>query len=235
MRRSTMSLLTRPTNWLSIVWVEGTRLAGHAISFNIKGRRLWYVCSMQWIFRASEWTTTNSDDLLQLDAGMHPAKEGFSALPFFDEFDLSTVDILLISQYVGYTSPSPQNSFRRKDTACGCKRVCWVLVRGDNCCEIAQAVVSGGMLYPRYTSPMFLHVHQKGNNKLFRPCVMSPMLPVFFCISPGSSPGHGIRYTFKLQQEANRINIWYSTVSTLTTRLPFPTSSASPTSKDVFS
>jgi hypothetical protein len=33
---------------------------------------------------------------------MHPAKEGFSALPFFDEFDLSTVDILLISQYVGH-------------------------------------------------------------------------------------------------------------------------------------
>lgn len=31
---------------------------------------------------------------------MHPAKEGFAALPFFDEFDLSTVDILLISQYV---------------------------------------------------------------------------------------------------------------------------------------
>jgi hypothetical protein len=38
--------------------------------------------------------------LIQLDAGMHPAKEGFSALPFFDEFDLSTVDVLLISQYV---------------------------------------------------------------------------------------------------------------------------------------
>lgn len=31
---------------------------------------------------------------------MHPAKEGFASLPFFDEFDLSTVDILLISQYV---------------------------------------------------------------------------------------------------------------------------------------
>lgn len=31
---------------------------------------------------------------------MHPAKEGFSALPFFDEFDLSTVDVLLVSQYV---------------------------------------------------------------------------------------------------------------------------------------
>ena len=38
---------------------------------------------------------------------MHPAKEGFSALPFFDEFDLSTVDILLISQYVGFDPPFP--------------------------------------------------------------------------------------------------------------------------------
>lgn len=37
---------------------------------------------------------------------MHPAKEGFSALPFFDEFDLSTVDILLISQYVEFPCPS---------------------------------------------------------------------------------------------------------------------------------
>jgi hypothetical protein len=36
---------------------------------------------------------------------MHPAKEGFSALPFFDEFDLSTVDILLISQYVEFPCP----------------------------------------------------------------------------------------------------------------------------------
>ena len=35
---------------------------------------------------------------------MHPAKEGFAALPFFDDFDLSTVDILLISQYVEYFS-----------------------------------------------------------------------------------------------------------------------------------
>lgn len=31
---------------------------------------------------------------------MHPAYDGLAALPFFDEFDLSTVDILLISQYV---------------------------------------------------------------------------------------------------------------------------------------
>ncbi|KAI9660641.1 MAG: endoribonuclease ysh1 [Bathelium mastoideum] len=34
---------------------------------------------------------------VMLDAGMHPAHEGISALPFYDDFDLSTVDVLLIS------------------------------------------------------------------------------------------------------------------------------------------
>jgi hypothetical protein len=34
----------------------------------------------------------------QLDAGMHPAFDGLAALPFYDDFDLSTVDVLLISQ-----------------------------------------------------------------------------------------------------------------------------------------
>lgn len=29
---------------------------------------------------------------------MHPAYDGLSAMPFYDEFDLSTVDVLLISQ-----------------------------------------------------------------------------------------------------------------------------------------
>jgi cleavage and polyadenylation specificity factor subunit 3 len=29
---------------------------------------------------------------------MHPGYEGLNALPYYDEFDLSTVDILLISQ-----------------------------------------------------------------------------------------------------------------------------------------
>ena len=37
---------------------------------------------------------------VMLDAGMHPAYEGLASLPYFDEFDLSTVDVLLISQYV---------------------------------------------------------------------------------------------------------------------------------------
>ncbi|KAL9623000.1 MAG: hypothetical protein Q9160_002718 [Pyrenula sp. 1 TL-2023] len=36
---------------------------------------------------------------VMLDAGMHTGKDGFAALPFFDEFDLSTVDILLISHF----------------------------------------------------------------------------------------------------------------------------------------
>ena len=31
---------------------------------------------------------------------MHPAYRGLAALPYYDEFDLSTVDVLLISQYV---------------------------------------------------------------------------------------------------------------------------------------
>lgn len=35
---------------------------------------------------------------VMLDAGIHPAYNGLAALPFYDEFDLSTVDILLITQ-----------------------------------------------------------------------------------------------------------------------------------------
>jgi hypothetical protein len=31
---------------------------------------------------------------------MHTGREGMSAMPYFDDFDLSSVDILLISQYV---------------------------------------------------------------------------------------------------------------------------------------
>ncbi|KAG4305104.1 hypothetical protein PORY_001274 [Pneumocystis oryctolagi] len=36
---------------------------------------------------------------VMLDAGVHPAYNGIAALPFYDEIDLSTVDILLISQF----------------------------------------------------------------------------------------------------------------------------------------
>ncbi|EFQ31650.1 metallo-beta-lactamase superfamily protein [Colletotrichum graminicola] len=36
---------------------------------------------------------------VMLDAGQHPAYDGLAALPFFDDFDLSTVDVLLISHF----------------------------------------------------------------------------------------------------------------------------------------
>ncbi|CEP21866.1 Endoribonuclease ysh1; AltName: Full=mRNA 3'-end-processing protein ysh1 [Cyberlindnera jadinii] len=36
---------------------------------------------------------------IMLDAGVHPAFSGIAALPFYDEFDLATVDILLISHF----------------------------------------------------------------------------------------------------------------------------------------
>lgn len=40
--------------------------------------------------------------LRQLDAGMYSGRDGIAALPYFDEFDLSTIDVLLISQYVPF-------------------------------------------------------------------------------------------------------------------------------------
>lgn len=35
-----------------------------------------------------------------LDAGVHPAHSGMASLPFVDELDWSTVDAILITQYV---------------------------------------------------------------------------------------------------------------------------------------
>lgn len=37
---------------------------------------------------------------------MHTGREGMAAMPYFDDFDLGTVDILLISQYVPLPSSS---------------------------------------------------------------------------------------------------------------------------------
>ncbi|ODV89895.1 hypothetical protein CANCADRAFT_97122 [Tortispora caseinolytica NRRL Y-17796] len=36
---------------------------------------------------------------IMLDAGVHPAHTGLACLPFYDEFDMSTIDILLISHF----------------------------------------------------------------------------------------------------------------------------------------
>lgn len=33
---------------------------------------------------------------------MYSGRDGIAALPYFDEFDLSTIDVLLISQYVPF-------------------------------------------------------------------------------------------------------------------------------------
>ncbi|CDK24139.1 unnamed protein product [Kuraishia capsulata CBS 1993] len=39
------------------------------------------------------------DKTIMLDAGVHPAYNGLESLPFYDEFDLSKVDILLITHF----------------------------------------------------------------------------------------------------------------------------------------
>ena len=54
----------------------------------------------------------------KLDAGAHPAFHGLASLPYFDEFDLSTVDILLISQYVIVLSLSRGPRLSRADEVC---------------------------------------------------------------------------------------------------------------------
>lgn len=95
---------------------------------------------------------TNAD---QLDAGMHPAKDGFSSLPFFDEFDLSTVDILLISQYVGsisplQTFPPPQLSLRL------CRMISRVPLGDAQCATASEIATTGGLFYlaiPAYPAP----------------------------------------------------------------------------------
>ena len=43
---------------------------------------------------------------LQLDCGLHPAHSGLSALPFFDMIDPSSIDLLLITQYVSHCAVS---------------------------------------------------------------------------------------------------------------------------------
>lgn len=38
--------------------------------------------------------------LQQFDCGIHPAYSGMAALPYFDEIDPGTIDVLLVTQYV---------------------------------------------------------------------------------------------------------------------------------------
>ncbi|KAF5584889.1 endoribonuclease YSH1 [Fusarium pseudocircinatum] len=55
---------------------------------------------------------------VMLDAGQHPAYDGLAALPFYDDFDLSTVDVLLISQTASYCAvlSRPVSCSRDDDT-----------------------------------------------------------------------------------------------------------------------
>ena len=63
------------------------------ISFSTRARRLWYEINLELLFVHLLICVT-----IQLDAGQHAGYEGLASLPFYDDFDLSTVDILLISQ-----------------------------------------------------------------------------------------------------------------------------------------
>ena len=69
--------------------------AGHVTSYSTRARLSWYAFWQS--YPLYHWYVTDQT-VLQLDAGQHPARDGLAALPYFDEFDLSTIDILLISQ-----------------------------------------------------------------------------------------------------------------------------------------
>lgn len=108
---------------------------------------------------------------------MHPAKEGFSALPFFDEFDLSTVDILLISQYVGHFPPllSLLWSTKRQRLLPLSERACWVR---DRYRTVSRISISGGAFRFGDTGPMFLNVYQK--HLIQSRCILPPY--VLYCL-----------------------------------------------------
>jgi cleavage and polyadenylation specificity factor subunit 3 len=58
---------------------------------------------------------------------MHTGREGMSAMPYFDDFDLSTVDILLISQYVPRPFLSSMPTFHAtlaSGRVCPCMKDC---------------------------------------------------------------------------------------------------------------
>lgn len=69
------------------------RSEDRAISYSTRAKPLWCDTLIHFIH-----TQHHADTIGQLDAGQHPAYDGLTALPYFDEFDLSTVDVLLISQ-----------------------------------------------------------------------------------------------------------------------------------------
>ena len=73
--------------------MEATKSEDHAILSSTRARQSWYLQPPYLYLKEKSQLT-----LSQLDAGVHPAYDGLASLPFYDEFDLSTVDILLITQ-----------------------------------------------------------------------------------------------------------------------------------------
>ena len=69
------------------------RSEDRVISYSTGAKPLWCDPPIPFIDTRHQTNTIG-----QLDAGQHPAYDGLAALPYFDEFDLSTVDVLLISQ-----------------------------------------------------------------------------------------------------------------------------------------
>ena len=108
---------------------------------------------------------------------MHPAKEGFAALPFFDEFDLSTVDILLISQYVDPFFISQVLPSVGAEGRTARRGICAI---HEN--KLRNAISSGGP--PQQKVPTlhhFQHVHQKSMKMfiLFAKRCVQRMIPLY--------------------------------------------------------
>ncbi|RVX04686.1 Cleavage and polyadenylation specificity factor subunit 3-I [Vitis vinifera] len=49
----------------------------------------------------------------EFDCGIHPAYSGMAALPYFDEIDPSTIDVLLVTQYVLFPSVLEGSLYRK--------------------------------------------------------------------------------------------------------------------------
>lgn len=117
---------------------------------------------------------------------MHPAKDGFAALPFFDDFDLSTVEILLISQYVEQLLSfscvffDPYVHHHRKflfmyfagQEKFGHQFMFSYLVK--------EILMAGGSFFLRL--PCLEHVYQYCNNEIIcRTCVMLSVSLLYLC------------------------------------------------------
>ena len=61
----------------------------HAVSLKVKGPLIQVISTKVQVVAFSNG---------QLDCGIHPAYTGLSALPFFDEIDPASVDLVLVTQ-----------------------------------------------------------------------------------------------------------------------------------------